>query len=940
MLSFPIFKIKIKILTLVSLLFLFIFTLLNNSVDYKITLTEKNLIIKILGHSISTPIDRQNYIKIGFNAEERFSTSQYLILDTNFFLNFSQLSKRLMSQKENNQINFIQSINSTQNYIHFNPFRASLSIKGVNLTRRLEINIPDSSLEVWDESNKLNSFIIRPPWIKLILYPWGSSLILAVILAFSLYSIFPSDWLHKKSALVRGDQTKIDLNVSIIIFFFGVILIGFVFFRFFKFMPGFGDEMNYLIQAKIFASGKIFVNEPSYPEFFRVGWMDIFGMDGKLWNFHPPGNSLILMIGQILGIKWITVPLVGGLILLIQYTLAKKLFNSRSWAMVHVMIIMTSHYFLSLASSYMAHAPSLLFISLFYLYLVEFIKEKKQKFLLLSAASLGAAFLIRPLSAVLASVIPLTFILFSREIRRVHFKYFIGSLVIFSLIASFVFIYTYIINGTLAFPYLIKGPEVGKTLSTRLHTSWSERLTNLYRNANEFQNRIHSFGYILKAVFFFIPLLFIARDPKKKWLMAGYASFFFYLVSHSFLHWYGWKWEPRMIYDISFLFFLLASYGLSIIYKFIERQKLLKFFFVSITAIGFFYIISTNLPYRFNTEYQNYNNDFGYPLTGVRDAIKKKGISQAIVFFTNDKFLAPYTTENNLTFDGNIVYALSQNENYDYKLITKFPDKYIFYSSTGDVLELKPNFYQKDIYKLKKDLVQNYSDRNIITVIPWLKMTNNKLHNMLPGTRIDPEELINMLIKNEISDNTLVILVGRSRDLTAIISYFYKNKVNKQNNFSSQLTYITINSRNSELADKIPLFKMECSQWNNPNVNLAPYKFVTSVDLTDCFGENTSIQWSTYFDLDKAKKVRFFLESDDTSEIAIDDTIILQADQDGKHIAETDLESGTHFLKIKFYNGPGAEFLRIGTLDSSDKEKKLSIDSQNLYFYLPQSLWN
>ena len=44
-------------------------------------------------------------------------------------------------------------------------------------------------------------------------------------------------------------------------------------------MPGFGDEMNYLIQAKVFSAGKFFIKEPPNPEFFKVDWMNIFSED-------------------------------------------------------------------------------------------------------------------------------------------------------------------------------------------------------------------------------------------------------------------------------------------------------------------------------------------------------------------------------------------------------------------------------------------------------------------------------------------------------------------------------------------------------------------------------------------------------------------------------------------------------------------------------------
>lgn len=917
-----------RFLLLICFVFLFIIFTINNSVSYRITFAKKRLDLKAFGHSVSASFAKpQDNLTISLHPQERYTTSQYLIPDANLFENIFNLAKAILLNKKTNPTRYKQSINTSVNYIHFNPFRATLRINGKNFERTLEVNIPDSSLEIWENNKKLNAFTIKPPWIKLTLFPWLTSLTLAGILAYFLRIFFP----------LKNIKPKLNPNYNgFVIFVLGALLIGFIFIRVSKTMPGFGDEMNYLFQAKIFASGKIFVREPKLPEFFKVDWMDIFGSDKKLWNFHPPGNSLILAVGQLLGVKWITIPIIGGLILLVQYLLALKLFNSQVWAVIHVIIVATSHYFLSLASSYMAHAPSLLFISLFYLFLVGFIKENKQKSLVLAAISLGFAFIVRPLSAVLSAAAPLVFLIFSKKSRIVNPRYLLASIFGFSLIASLIYYYTFAVNGSFTLPYLVKGPELGRTLSARLAISWTQKLSSLYRNANEFQHRVHSFGYLINAVFFFLPLIFISKDRKKWWLLAGYSSFFFYLILHSFLHWYGWKWEPRMIYDISFIFFLITSYGLWVSYTRLGNSKLLKFLLIFIGLVSLIYVVAFNLPYRFQTEYKNYNNA---PIE-VGGAIRKKGIEQAIIFFTNDKHFAPYLPYNNLSFDGNIIYALSQNEDYDYKLITKFPEKDIYYFTDGETLEKKPNFYKKDIFSLAQVLRKNYSDKDIITVIPWLNMANTSLHDILPGKKVDVGEVIKLMKQNKIADNTYVVLLGRSQDLAAVISYFYDNLTFRKTGFATPTTLISIMSRKVNNSDRIPLFKMLCYQGIDWNGKVIKDSLVTSVNISDCLGEDRSIEWTTYFDQNESKKMEFYLESDDDSRIIVDNATILKANQNGRQTTKFNLEKGKHSLTVKFNNGPDGEFLYAGTIDLEGKEKELSIDSTEFNFYLPQELWN
>ena len=923
------------------ILFIFSISLLENSVKYRLNLSNNSLHLDILNKKINLPTyDKADEIIVNLNPQERYSTAQYLIQDKDFLKNSLQLIDLLFFRKKNAEIILKTPLLSSTNFIHFNPFRSSLIINYGKTYYRFEVNIPDATLEVWDQSKKIENFIVKPPWLNLIIYPIISSLMIACFIYYFLRLLFKtkiSSILNQQNSTKKFKISKMDIILGFVFFITGAIIIGLIFFKVFNGMPGFGDEMNYLVQAKIFAAGKFSVKEPANPEFFRVGWMDIFGVDKKLWNFHPPGNSLILMIGQLLKVDWITIPIVAGLVLVTQYFLALNLFENRLVALIHVIVIITSHYFLSLASSYMAHAPSLLFISLFYFFLIRFFKEKRGLFLVASSASIGFAFVIRPLSALLASIIPLIFLLIFllKQIRK-YFTSLVGSLLFGLIISSFVFFYSYKVSGKWTFPYLIKGPEVGQTLKVRWTEGWDYRFKNLFRNSNEFQNRVHSLGYIFNFVFFLFPLFSLSKNNKWLWIVSGYLSFFFYLIVHSFLHWYGWKWEPRMIYDISFLFFLITTYGIMLLYSHIKQARILKSLSIVIAFFLLLYLAVFNLPYRFKTEYRNYNE----APSGVRESIRKNKIHQAIIFFKNNKHLAPYFPENNLSFNGKIIYALSQNEDYDYKLISKFPEKDIYYSTDGIILEKNPNFYKKDIYFLAENLKKNYQSKNIIIVIPWLKSINTSLHDILPGKKIDPNELINLLIQNKIDNNTYIILIDRSRNLVPIISYFYNSLFSNNIGFETPVTLATIKSRNAIIPQKAPFFSMRCYQGTNWNGDVIKDELVTSVDIADCFAEDRSIEWTAYFDLEKSKNVKFYLESDDGSEITIDNITILKANQNGKQTVDIDLEKGKHSLAIKFFNGPDGEYLSVGTVDEKREEQNMSIGSSEFDFYLPQELWN
>src|SRR5439155_7903319 len=108
------------------------------------------------------------------------------------------------------------------------------------------------------------------------------------------------------------------------------------------------------------ASGHLSVPEPPDPEFFRVDWMHLFGEDGKIWGFHPPGNCVLLALGWLAGSCSITLPIVFGLLLVAQYLLALEVLRDRRFALLTAALVGSSHWLLSLGASFMAHAPSLL----------------------------------------------------------------------------------------------------------------------------------------------------------------------------------------------------------------------------------------------------------------------------------------------------------------------------------------------------------------------------------------------------------------------------------------------------------------------------------------------------------------------------------------------------------------------------------------------------
>ena len=130
-------------------------------------------------------------------------------------------------------------------------------------------------------------------------------------------------------------------------------------------------------------------------------------------------------------------------------------------------------------------------------------------------------------------------------------------------------------------------------------------LANLFRNINELTHRVHSFGIVMNVLLFFLPFFAMKKGPMRTRILFMAWSFAFFVVVHSLLHWYGWKWEPRMISDASFLFFLVSTAGLMLL---AGRRGIRSTAVTAVTGVALLWVAARDIPARAKTEYLNYNN--------------------------------------------------------------------------------------------------------------------------------------------------------------------------------------------------------------------------------------------------------------------------------------------------------------------------------------------
>ncbi|MBI2864903.1 MAG: glycosyltransferase family 39 protein, partial [Chloroflexi bacterium] len=161
-------------------------------------------------------------------------------------------------------------------------------------------------------------------------------------------------------------------------------------------LPHVEDEHAFLFQAKVLATGRLFVQSPPMPPFFPTQF--VVDRDGKRFGKYPPGYPLVLSLGVLAGQPRLVNPLLGALGLFVVFLIGRELYGNRLGLLAAGLGAVSPFFFMQ-SGSYMSHASTLLFTALFVLFFVKGRGSRNLAFPALAGASLGMAFITRQLTA-------------------------------------------------------------------------------------------------------------------------------------------------------------------------------------------------------------------------------------------------------------------------------------------------------------------------------------------------------------------------------------------------------------------------------------------------------------------------------------------------------------------------------------------------------------
>ncbi|HUG13823.1 MAG TPA: glycosyltransferase family 39 protein, partial [Thermomicrobiales bacterium] len=167
--------------------------------------------------------------------------------------------------------------------------------------------------------------------------------------------------------------------------------------RVFDRVPHVEDEVAFVFQANVFASGQVLAEAPEQPEFFRAPFVIVH--EGHWFGKYTPGFPLVMAPGALIDRPWLVNPLLAALCVWLVYVIGRRLYGT-STGLVGAAFLVVSPFFLLQAGSLMSHLASLLWTLLFLLLFEAAHRTRLPLPALGAGAALGMLFLTRPLTAV------------------------------------------------------------------------------------------------------------------------------------------------------------------------------------------------------------------------------------------------------------------------------------------------------------------------------------------------------------------------------------------------------------------------------------------------------------------------------------------------------------------------------------------------------------
>jgi len=243
-----------------------------------------------------------------------------------------------------------------------------------------------------------------------------------------------------------------------------------------------GDDYSYLYQAKLFASGKLYAEDPIYdPSLPFYGCIETYCLrddHGHRFSKYPPGWPALLAVGVKLRVPWLIDPLLGALLIFLILNYVEQRLGKELVPVASLLLLLC--FFLSYyAGSLRAHVATALFVfTAFLLYDAQERHAARSKLWLFTAgALLGYSTMIRYLDWV-----PLTVWIGVSLLRRKALADLVVFAIGFGMLASGNLVYNALLSGD---PFRVPSTlrPASDSMNDRLMISWNGFVVTMVRLA-------------------------------------------------------------------------------------------------------------------------------------------------------------------------------------------------------------------------------------------------------------------------------------------------------------------------------------------------------------------------------------------------------------------------------------------------------------------------
>jgi hypothetical protein len=240
------------------------------------------------------------------------------------------------------------------------------------------------------------------PWYPIVVSEWvsGSAIVLggAVVLAILSRRIgalwYEYDW--ESTAWSKRGDVVLAICLASAAFVLYAVVASAVFSR----VPISVDELVQLVQAKTFATGRLWKPASTTPEFYSV--LNMVDANGRYYGQFPPGGPAMLAMGVMVGAPWLVGPACGAVSVAAFWCYLRAVEPRRGVAVGALVLFALSPFAVFMSGSHMNHVPTLMWLVIAIAAMARVMSSEVPApwFALLNGLALGCAATIRPVDAV------------------------------------------------------------------------------------------------------------------------------------------------------------------------------------------------------------------------------------------------------------------------------------------------------------------------------------------------------------------------------------------------------------------------------------------------------------------------------------------------------------------------------------------------------------